>query len=57
MFDYLCNRIVFFSTDLSKKISNFSKTIHTIFIKLCTFILHPNGPLRARWHQNRVTGM
>ena len=49
--------IVFFSPDLFKKISNFSKTVHTIFIKFCTVILHPKGPLRAQRHQNRMTGM
>ena len=35
----------FFSPDLFMKISNFSKTVHTIFTKLCTVILHPKGPL------------
>ena len=31
--------------------------LQTIFIKFCTVILHPKGPLRARRHQNRMTGM
>ena len=35
-----CNR-TFFYPDLSMKISSFSKTVHTIFIKFCTVILHP----------------
>ena len=39
------------------KISNFSKTFHTILIKFCTVILHPKRPLRAQTHQNRTTGM
>ena len=34
----------FFSPDLFMTISNFSKTVHTIFIKFCTVILHPEGP-------------
>ena len=55
-FDHLRNRAVFFSPDLFMKISNFSKTVHTIFTKLCTVILHPNGPLRVQRHQNRITG-
>ena len=38
----------FFSPDLFMKISNFSKTVHTIFTKFCTVILHPKGPLRAK---------
>ena len=37
-FDYLC---ICFSPDLSMKISNFSKTVHTISIKFCTVMLHP----------------
>ena len=49
--------IVFFSPDLFMKISNFSKTVRTIFIKFCTVILHLKGPLRAQRHQNRKTGM
>ena len=57
IFDYLCNRAVFFSPDLFMKISNFSKTVHTIFINFCTVTLHPKGPLRAQWHQNRMAGM
>ena len=55
-FDNLCNRI-FFSPDLFMKISNFSKTVHTNFIKFCTVILHPKGPLRAQRHQNPMTEM
>ena len=47
----------FFSPDLFMKISNFSKTVHTIFMKFCTTIPHPKGPLRARSHQNCMTGM
>ena len=34
---------VFFSPDLFMKISNFSKTVHKIFTKFCTVILHPKG--------------
>ena len=34
------NAIVPFSPDLSMKISNFSKTVHTIFMKFCTVLLH-----------------
>ena len=49
--------IVFFSPDLFMKISNFSKTVHTIFTKFCTVILHPKGPLRVQRHQNRMAGM
>ena len=33
-----------FSPDLWMKISKLSKTVHTIFIKFCTVILHPKGP-------------
>ena len=33
------------------------KLSHTIFIKFCTVILHPKGPLRAQRHQNCMTGM
>ena len=61
IFDYLCNRVVFFccffSPDFFMKISNFSKTVHTIFTKFCTVILHPKGPLRVQRHQNRMAGM
>ena len=46
---FLC----FFSRPFMK-ISNFSKTVHTIIIKLCTVILHPKGPLHAQRHQNRI---
>ena len=35
--------LFFFSPDLFMKISNFSKTVHTIFTKFCTVILHPRG--------------
>ena len=42
-----CFFLFFFSPDLFMKISNFSKTVHTIFTKLCTVILHPEGPLRV----------
>ena len=38
-FGYLC--IHCFFPDLSMKISNFSKTVHTISIKFCIVILHP----------------
>ena len=48
---------VFFSPDLFMKISNFSKTVHTIFTKFCTVILHPKGPLRVQRHQNRMAWM
>ena len=43
--------------DLSMKHSNFPKTVHTIFTKFCTVILHPKGPLRVQRHQNRMAGM
>ena len=58
-FDYLCNRVVYlvFSPDLLMKISNFSKIVHTIFIKFYTVILPPNGLLRAQRHQNCKTAM
>ena len=46
-----------FSPDLFMKISNFSKTVHTIFTKFCTVILHPKGPLRVQRLQNRMAGM
>ena len=49
--------LFFFSPDLFMKISNFSKTVHSIFTKFCTVILHPKGPLRVQRHQNRMTGM
>ena len=52
-----CFFFVFFSPDLFMKISNFSKTVHTIFTKFCTVILHPKGPLRLQRHQNRKAGM
>ena len=48
---------VFFSPDLFMKISNFSETVHTIFTKFCTVILHLMGPLRVQRHQNRMAGM
>ena len=57
IFDYLCNRAVFFSPALFMKISNFSKTVHTIFTKSCTVILHQIRVLYVQWHQNRMTGM
>ena len=47
----------FFSPQLFMKISNFSKTVLTIFTKFCTVILHPKGPLREQRHQNRMAGM
>ena len=50
-------RFCFFSPDLFMKISNFSKTVHTIFTKFCTVILHPKGPLRVQRHQNRMAWM
>ena len=37
--------------------SIFSISVHTIFTKSCTVILHPKEPLRAQRHQNRSTGM
>ena len=49
--------LFFFSPDLFMKISNFSKTVHTIFTKFCTVILHPKGPLRVQRHQNRMAWM
>ena len=39
--------VSFFSPDLFMKISNFSKTVNTIFIKFWTVILHPKGSLCA----------
>ena len=53
-------QIVFFCFFFSRPFQEnfkFLKTVHTIFIKLCTVILHPKGPLRAQRHQNRKTGM
>ena len=47
----------FFSPDLFMKISNFSKTVHTIVIKFCKVILHPKEHLRAQRHFNRMTGI
>ena len=38
----------FLSPDLSMKISNFSKTVYTIFLKFCTVIQHPKGPVCAK---------
>ena len=49
--------LFFFSPDLFMKISNFSKTVHTIFTKFCTVILHLKGPPRVQRHQNRMAGM
>ena len=46
-----------FSPDLFMKITNFSKTVHTIFTKFCTVILHPKGPLRVQRHQNCMAGI
>ena len=43
---------VFFSPDLFMKKPIFSKTVHMIFIKFCTVILHPKGPVRAQRHQS-----
>ena len=45
-----------FSPDLLRKLSNFSKTIHIIFIKFSTVILNPNALLRAQC-QNCMTWM
>ena len=42
IFGYLCNRVVF-SPDLSMKISNFSKTVHTIFMKFLHNHSTPKG--------------
>ena len=56
-FDYLSIRVnffVFFSPDFSMKISNFSKTVHTISIRFCRVIIHPKGPLHAQRHQKRL---
>ena len=47
----------FFFSRLFMKILKFSKTVHPIFIKCCTVILHPKGPLHARRHQNRGWGV
>ena len=49
--------LFFFSPDLFMKISNFSKTVHTIFTKFCTVILHPKRPQRVQRHQNRMAWM
>ena len=51
-----CCFFVFFSRPFHEN-SNFSKTVHTIFIKFCTVILHTKGALRAQRHQNRMAGM
>ena len=56
-FRLLMQSCCFFSPDLFMKISNFSKTVITIFTKFCTISLHPKGPLRAQKHQNRMVGM
>ena len=46
--------IIFFSTELSMKASNFSKT-PCDFYKICTVILNPKVLLCSQWHQNRMT--
>ena len=46
-----------FSADLSRNISNFSKTVHTIFMENCTVIMHTKGSLRAQKRQNRIVGI
>ena len=56
-FRLLMQSCCFFSPDLFMKISNFSKTVHTIFTKFCTVSLHPKGPLRVQRHQNRMAWM
>ena len=50
---YLCNRN-FFHLNLSQKISNFSKTVHKIFIKFGTVTLHPNVLPCAQWLEHRL---
>ena len=48
----------FFPPDRSMKISNFSKTFHTIFfVKFSTVIIRPNVLLPAQWHPSRSTGI
>ena len=39
-----CRFFVFFSLDLFMKISNFSKTVHTIFIKFCSHSTPKGAP-------------
>ena len=45
---------LFFSPDLFMKISNFSKTVHAIFIKICTVILHPKGSKASKLYDWNV---
>ena len=47
----------FFSPDFSMKMSIFSETFQTIFMKYCKVILHPKGPPRVKKHENRMNGM
>ena len=44
----------FFSPVLFMEISNFSRTVHTIFIKLCTVILHPKGSTVSKSYEWNV---
>ena len=56
-FRLLMQSCCFFVKILFKKISNFSKTVHTIFTKICTVILHPKRQLRVQRRQNRMAWM
>ena len=49
--------VTFFSPDLPMKMSNFSKSVHTISIEFCTVIIHPKVLLRAQLFQNFITGI
>ena len=48
--------VPFLSPDLSMKVSNFSKTVVTIFKKIAV-IMHRNVLLSVQWYRNRMTGM
>ena len=43
-----CRFFVFFSPDLFMKISNFSKTVHTIFTKICSHFTPKGAPACAK---------
>ena len=52
-----CRFFCFFFSRPFNENFKFLKTCPTIFIKFSTVIIHPKGPLRAQWYQNRITGM
>ena len=50
MFDYLCNRIVFFRPKYKRKF-HVSQILTMRFSQtFCTALFHPKGPQRAQWH-------